>query len=244
MVTSMDHEADARTSAEFSPARLPGTGRFATWLDTALPAWVVRHALVTAWAWTILWGALALAEEVTPLPNYVFYLAALILTLPSLIATGFCLWATPRTRLWQRESVLSHFVGRFLAVIFAFLAWTLSMVIGTSISSTIQLVAGADEREALGIGFQLAELLLPYVAMLIWLGLILRCAWILMHLRGWRAAPATTRLPSTFLAGAPRVRAWVIGIAHPGVVGAAGVISVAGTLTVWLLGTDLTFLID
>lgn len=210
----------------FARARGRGTGRTAQWLDRILPSWVVRHALTAGWLWLALWTAVAAAEELTGLPEWLFLVAVVLMVIPALAATAICLWGTPRDHLENRESVLGHFVGRFVAVVFGFLGWTVSIVIGASISSTIQLLGNNHESEVVGTGFQLVLATAPFVATLIWMGLIVRCAWFLARLRGWRACPENTHIPADLLGAAPRLRAWVIGVAHPGLLFVTGVLCV------------------
>lgn len=188
----------------------------------------MRHALTTGWLWLAIWIGVAVLEEVTDLPKWLFLVATFLMIVPALGAAAICLWATPRDYLQNRESVLGHFVGRFVAVVFGFLAWTISIVIGASISSTIQLIGNNHESEVVGTGFQLALAIVPFVATLIWLGLIMRCAWFLGRMRGWRARPVRSAVPTSFLDAAPRVRVWLIGLAHPGLLLVTGLLCVIG----------------
>lgn len=232
-----------RQSAGFVPPRIEGFSAFAQWLERRLPEWLLRHGLAVMWVWVLAWGAVALTEELTEVPPWVFTLATVLMVVPSLIATGICLWVTPRKLLRQTQSILSHFVARFVTVIFAFLAWTVSIVIGASISSIIQLAAENREKEVLGTGFQLMAAIGPIVAILIWIGLILRCCGFLVRLRGWAARPVDTSLPHTFLAHAPHTRQWTITLAHPGLLATAGLLSALGTIFMYIggAGLDLTF---
>ncbi|HEY5223715.1 MAG TPA: hypothetical protein VIJ18_11815 [Microbacteriaceae bacterium] len=214
----------------FRRARLPGTSAFARRVDRLLPDFFVRHGLLLIWLWVAIWAALALTEELTDIPGWVFTVATILIVIPSLTATALCLWVTPRYQLLQTESILTHFVARFAAVVFGFIAWTVSIVIGASISSLIQLLGENKESQVLGSGFELMGAITPIVSILIWLGLIMRCSWFLLRLRGWRAVPARTELPDTFLDAVPRVRRFVITLAHPGVLAIAGVLSAIGTV--------------
>ncbi len=197
-----------------------------------LPDFVVRHGLLLIWLWVAVWAAVALTEELTDIPNWVFTLATALMVVPPLIATGLCLWVTPRYQLLHTESILTHFVGRFVTVVFAFVAWTISIVIGASISSFIQLLGENKETQVLGTGFELMGAITPLVAILIWLGLIIRCSWFLVRLRGWKAEPVRSELPDTFLDAAPRVRRFTIALAHPGTLAVAGVLSTVGSILV------------
>ena len=226
----------------FIPPRVPGTSAFARWLDRRLPEWLLRHGLAMTWVWICVWGAVALTEELTDIPPWVFTLATVFMVIPSLAATAVCLWVTPRKLLRQTQSILSHFTARFITVIFAFLAWTVSIVIGASVSSVIQLAAENREKEVLGTGFALMGAFAPIVAILIWVGLILRCCWFLVRLRGWAAQPTDTSLPASFLAVTPRVRQWTVALAHPGLLATAGLFSSLGTIFI-LIGSS-TFNLD
>ncbi|MEO6827261.1 MAG: hypothetical protein ABI255_12990 [Microbacteriaceae bacterium] len=219
-------EDEDRLADGFTPPRGRGTGAFTQWLQRRLPNIVVRHALLCGWIWLAVWLGVALLEELVDLPAWIFAAATVVMVIPALGAAAICLWATPRDHLKNRDSVLGHFFGRFLTVVFGLLAWTLSIVIGASISSTIQLIGNNHESEVVGTGFKLALTIVPFVATLLWMGLIIRCAWFLARLRGWRARPAQSALPQSFLEQAPRVRAWLTGLAHPGLLVVAGVLSV------------------
>lgn len=226
----------------FTKPRLRGGSAFAHRLDRLLPRFVVRHILLLSWLWIAVWAALALTEELTDFPAWIFSLATALMVLPSLIATGLCLWVTPRYQLLHTESILTHFVARFVTVIFAFFAWTVSIVIGASISSLIQLLGENKESEVIGTGFQLMGAITPVVAVLIWLGLIMRCSWFLLRLRGWRAHPTTTELPDSFLASTPDLRGFTIGLAHPGSLATAGLLSAVGAvlMTISSAALDVT----
>jgi hypothetical protein len=227
---------------EFDPPRVRGRSAAAQRLNDRLPELLVRHAFILSWLWIAVWAAVALTEELTEIPAWVFTIATILMVIPPLAATAVCLWATPRYRLIQTESILSHFVVRFVTIVFAFVAWTVSIVIGASISSVIQLVSENREKEVIGTGFDLIAAITPLVAILIWLGLILRCCWFLIRLRGWRARPVSTSLPPSFLDAAPRLRAWIITIAHPGLVATAGLLSAVGTVLILVnhLSLDVT----
>jgi hypothetical protein len=217
---------------EFDPPRIRGTGDFAQRVNRRVPEILVRHSFLFTWLWIGVWAAVALTEELTEMPAWVFTIATVFMVVPSLFAAALCLWATPRYRLMQTESILSHFAVRFVTVVFAFIAWTFSIVIGASISSLIQLVSENREKEVVGTGFELITAMTPLVAILIWLGLILRCCWFLIRLRGWRARPTSTSLPPSFLDAAPRLRSWMITLAHPGLLAAAGLLSALGTVLI------------
>lgn len=230
-------------AAGFAKPRLPGRSRLARWLERRLPAVVVDHALALGWIWVGVWAAVALTEELTDIPGWVFGLATILIVLPSFIAAALCLWVTPRYRLFQTSSILSHFIARFMTVVFAFVAWTVSIVIGASISSLLQLISENKEKQVIGTGFHLMAAIIPVVAILLWLGLVMRCCWFLVRLRGWRARPVETELPPSFLAETPRVRQWAVALSHPGLLLTAGVVSAVGATLAVFAGAsiDLNF---
>ena len=116
--------------------------------------------------------------------------------LPTLLATIALLQATPRRHLKPRkDSVLGHFFVRFLALTAAFLVWGVSVVMSASISTTIQSLVGASEREVTALGFNLLLAAVPLVVSVLWLAFIIRCAWFLRRLRGWKQDPAPARCP-------------------------------------------------
>ncbi|MCB5275004.1 hypothetical protein BJG92_02542 [Arthrobacter sp. SO5] len=91
-----------------------------------------------------------------------------------------------------------------------------------SISTTIQSLVGASEREVTAVGFQLLLAAVPLVVSVLWLAFIIRCAWFLRRLRGWKQEPARTRVPKKFLRSRPRLRRVVLAFAHPGLLLVAG----------------------
>jgi hypothetical protein len=219
-------------SLDFPRVRVPGTSAFTQRVEGGFPEALLRHSVALSWLWIAVWAAVALTEELTDIPTWVFTVATVLMIIPSVVATALCLWVTPRGQLFYAESILSHFVIRFVTVVFAFLAWTVSIVIGASVSSVIQLVSEGKERDVLGVGFSLMAAFAPVVAVLIWLGLVLRCCWFLGRLRGWRVDPNATSLPPTFLAQAPRMRILTIRLAHPALLATAGILSSIGTVLI------------
>ena len=191
--------------------------------DPWLPAWLVRHPLTTGWAWTGFWAALIVADDFFDFAGWSWYVMVGMAALPTLLATIALLQATPRRHLRPRkDSVLGHFFVRFLALTAAFLVWGVSVVMSASISTTIQSLVGASEREVTALGFNLLLAAVPLVVSVLWLAFIIRCAWFLRRLRGWKQDPAPARLPKKFLRGRPRLRRVVIGLAHPGLLLVAG----------------------
>jgi hypothetical protein len=199
--------------------RLPLAGA----LSKRLPAWLVRNPLYAGWAWTGFWALLIIADEFVDLAGWAWYVFVGAAALPTLACTVAVLYATPRRYLKsQRESVLAHFFVRFLALTAAFLVWGLSVVASASISTTVQALAGNSERAVTSLGFNLLLAAVPLVVSVLWLALIVRCAWFLRRLRGWRQTPQNVRLPKKFLRHSPQLRRVVIGLAHPGLLLVAG----------------------
>jgi hypothetical protein len=133
------------------------------------------------------------------------------------------LHATPRRYLKpQKESVLAHSFVRFLALTAAFMVWGFSVVASASISTTVPALAGNSEREVTSLGFNLLLAAVPLVVPVLWMALIVRCAWFLRRLRGWRQNPEDSRLPKKFLRHSPQLRRVVVGLAHPGLLLVAG----------------------
>ena len=206
---------------------------------------LVRHPLTAGWLWVLFWFAVILVQELAGAPAWARYPAILLAALPTLAATLFVVAATPRSHLQPvRESVLAHFFVRFLALIAAFIVWGVSLALGASIEAAIQEAGDHEEQAVTGLGFTLLLALVPVVVAALWLALVVRCAWFLRRLRGWRQVPARTSdqraVPAEFLQGRPELRTVAIGLAHPGLllVGGAG-----SSLLVFTLGrVDLTLL--
>jgi hypothetical protein len=149
------------------------------------------------------------------------------------------LHATPRRYLKpQKESVLAHFFVRFLALTAAFMVWGFSVVASASISTTVPALAGNSEREVTSLGFNLLLAAVPLVVPVLWMALIVRCAWFLRRLRGWRQNPEDSRLPKKFLRHSPQLRRVVVGLAHPGLLLVAG-LGTSG-LALYLGAVELT----
>ncbi|MDN4642784.1 hypothetical protein [Arthrobacter sp. PsM3] len=191
--------------------------------DPWLPGWLVRRPLTAGWAWTGFWAVLIVADEFLDFARWSWYVMVGMAALPTLLATIALLQGTPRRYLKPRkDSVLGHFFVRFLALTAAFLVWGVSVVMSASISTTIQSLVGASEREVTALGFNLLLAAVPLVVSVLWLAFIVRCAWFLRRLRGWRLDPAPGGLPRKFLRGRPRLRRVVVGLAHPGLLLVAG----------------------
>jgi hypothetical protein len=206
-----------RPAETFAPGLLPGDR------DAWLPGALVRHPLTAGWAWTGFWAALIVAAEFADLAGGAWYVLAGMAALPTVLSTLALLLATPRRLLKpRRDSVLGHFFVRFLALIAAFLVWGVSVVMSASIATTIQSLAGASEREVTALGLNLLLAAVPLVVSVLWLAFIIRCAWFLRRIRGWKQDPAAEGVPGKFLRGRPRLRRVVMGLAHPGLLLVAG----------------------
>lgn len=203
--------------AEVPQPAEPGTD------DSWLPGWLVRRPLTAGWAWTGFWAVVIVADDFFDFAGWSWYVIVGMAALPTLLATIALLHATPRRYLRPRkDSVLGHFFVRFLALTAAFLVWGVSVVMSASISTTIQSLVGASEREVTALGFNLLLAAVPLVVSVLWLAFVVRCAWFLRRLRGWRQDPAPGGLPKKFLRGRPRLRRVVVGLAHPGLLLVAG----------------------
>jgi hypothetical protein len=166
---------------------------------------------------------LIVADEWVDCAGWTWYVFVGMAALPTLGCTVAVLHATPRRYLRpQRESVLSHFFIRFLAMTAAFMVWGISVVASASISTTVQALSGNSERAVTSLGLNLMMAAVPLVVSVLWMALVVRCAWFLRRLRGWRQVPADSRLPAKFLRDAPRLRRVVIRLAHPGLLLVAG----------------------
>jgi hypothetical protein len=204
------------TAPGIRPARISN-------LDARLPEWLVHNPLYWGWVWAGFWTVLIVTDEFVDLAGWTWYLLVAAAALPTLLSTLAVLHVTPRQQVKAaRESVLGLFFVRFLALVAAFMVWAMSVVLSASISTTIQAVAGDSEREVTALGFNLMAALFPLVVAVLWLAFVARCAWFLRRLRGWRQAPALSRVPKSFLRGRPRLRRVVVGLAHPGLMLLAG----------------------
>ncbi|MEJ1116245.1 hypothetical protein WBN73_17845 [Paenarthrobacter sp. CCNWLY172] len=209
---SVEESAAAETATKATPER-----------DLWLPRWLVARPLYAGWAWTVLWAGLIVLDEVVDLAGWTWYLLVLVAALPTLISTLVVLHATPRSHLRAVDAtVLGHFFVRFLALVAAFMVWAASVVMSASISTTVQTVIGDSEKEVTALGFNLMLAAVPLVLSVLWMAFIVRCAWFLRRLRGWRQVPVKTRVPKKFLKGRPRLKRVVVGLAHPGLLLVAG----------------------
>lgn len=191
--------------------------------DAWLPAWLVQRPLTAGWAWTGAWAVLIVADEFLDLAGWSWYVLVGMAALPTLLASLALLHATPRRYLKpSRDTVLGHFFVRFLALIAAFLVWGVSIVMSASISTTVQSLVGESEREVTAVGFNLLLAGIPLVVSVLWLAFIIRCAWFLRRLRGWKQTPELGTVPKKFLRDRPRLKRVVVGLAHPGLLLVAG----------------------
>ncbi|MFE4226779.1 hypothetical protein ACFRJ8_02690 [Arthrobacter sp. NPDC056886] len=191
--------------------------------DARLPAWLVERPLTAGWAWAGFWAVLIVTDEFLDLAGWSWYVLVGMAALPTLLASLALLHATPRRYLKpRRDTVLGHFFVRFLALVAAFLVWGVSVVMSASISTTLQALVGASEREVTAVGFNLLLAAIPLVVSVLWLVFIIRCAWFLRRLRGWKQAPEPGTVPKKFLRDRPRLRRVVVGLAHPGLLLVAG----------------------
>jgi hypothetical protein len=143
--------------------------------DSWLPGWLVRRPLTAGWAWTGFWAVVIVADDFLDFAGWSWYVIVGVAALPTLLATIALLQATPRRYLKPRkDSVLGHFFVRFLALTAAFLVWGVSVVMSASISTTIQSLVGASEREVTALGFNLLLAAVPLVVSVLWLAFIIR----------------------------------------------------------------------
>ncbi|MGH3704811.1 MAG: hypothetical protein ACRDT9_09310 [Agromyces sp.] len=186
---------------------------------------ITRHPLIWGAAWAALLGAVIVVAAFLDWPTWAWSLLVVLLVAPSLTATIVVLRATPRDHLGHRTSVFGHFFARYLTLVFAFFAWSGSVVLGAAISTSIQLAAEGKEEEITGIGFGVLSAITPVAATVLWAALVVRCSWFLARLRGWGEAPLTSEVPETLLANHPNLRRIAIGLAHPGLLLATGLAS-------------------
>ena len=198
------------------------------------PGWLVDHALTAGWIWALFWVLLLLPADHFRWHAAVWILIVIIAVLPSFTATVIVLSQTPHSHLKRSESVLGHFFARFAAYVFAFIAWTLSVVLSATIAVQLQAEGKNNESDTLGVGLSLLISVIPVVILFLWLMLIFRYAWFLSRLRGWRAHPVRTRIPATFLADAPRTHRMVVGLAHPALLALTGSLAVLVALLLYV----------
>ncbi|PPG42723.1 hypothetical protein [Pseudoclavibacter sp. RFBA6] len=222
----------------------PAPRRLLRALENHLPSVLISHPLRWNWAWFVLFGGATIASWLADWPVPVWVLVVAVGSMPSLTATIALLLHTPRSHLDEHDSVFGHFFVRFITLVIGFVAWTISVIMSASLSTLLQLIAENREDEITYSGIQLfAGLMLP-VVLAIWLVFLLRCAWFLAKLRGWREhpSPERSRVPDAFLAHLPRLRSLVVGLAHPGALLASAGLSSAAVLTEEALRLTFTML--
>ncbi len=202
---------------------------------------LVAHPLVWGAAWAAVFAAVIVIAGILDWPTLVWSALVIVLVAPSLAAAILVLSVTPRDHLHDRSTVFGHFFVRYVTLVFAFMAWSASVVLGAAISTSIQLAARGDEEEVASIGFDLMAALTPLVAAVLWGALIVRCAWFLGRLRGWREAPEANEVPAHLLADRPGLRRVVIGLAHPGLLLATGLASTVTALIAAELELQVVF---
>jgi hypothetical protein len=180
------------------------------------PELLVNHSLTAGWIWATVWIALLIPADAGSWHASIWFLIVIVAVLPTFTATVIVLSQTPHSHLRRSESVLGHFFSRFAGWVFAFLAWTISVVLSATIASQLQEAGENNEAKTLGIGFNLLLASAPVVVVFLWIVLLVRYSWFLSRLRGWKATPARTRLPKTFLDESPRTHRLLVGLAHPG----------------------------
>ncbi|MEJ3405490.1 hypothetical protein WDJ51_12175 [Rathayibacter sp. YIM 133350] len=200
--------------------------RAAAHFESRHPTWLVSHPLAAGWVWAAIWVPVLLAADHFDWHAAIWVLVVVLMVAPTFTATVVVLSHTPHSSLRREESVLGHFFNRFAGYAFAFVVWTASVVLSAAIATDLQSAGHGNEQDTIGAGISLLVAAVPVVVSFLWLLLILRYVWFLTRLRGWRARPAMTRLPSRFLEDAPRTRAIILGLAHPGLLLATGTLSV------------------
>jgi hypothetical protein len=206
---------DAKEPVEQAIARYTVTG-FASRYEDRHPNWLVDHALTAGWLWAALWILLLVPADHYNWHHWIWFVIAIVAVLPTFTATILVLSQTPHSHLRRSESVLGHFFARFAGWVFAFLAWTISVVLSATIASQLQAEGKNNELTTLGLGLNLLLASAPVVIVFLWVVLLVRCSWFLSRLRGWRARPEHTRIPKSFLAESPRTHRLIVGLAHPG----------------------------
>jgi hypothetical protein len=198
------------------------------------PVWLVEHSLTAGWIWSAFWILLLVPADHFNWHGSIVVAIVVLAVIPSFTATVIVLSQTPHSHLRRSESVLGHFFARFAAYVFAFVAWTLSVVLSATIASQLQSEGHNNELDTLGVGLSLLVGITPVVVLFLWMLLIFRYAWFLSRLRGWRARPVRTRIPKTFLSDEPRTHRMLIGLAHPALLAVTGSLAVIVALLLYL----------
>ena len=208
--------------------------RVAARYEARHPRWLVDHALAAGWLWAAFWVLLMLPADHFRWHASVWIVIVIVAVLPSFGATVDR--AQPDAALPpQTKRVGARALLRALRRLrVAFIAWTLSVVLSATIAMQLQPEGKNNEVDTLGIGLSLLVSVLPVVILFLWLLLIFRYAWFLSRLRGWRAQPRHTRIPSAFLADAPRTHRMVVGLAHPALLAVTGSLAVLVALLLYV----------
>lgn len=186
---------------------------------------MTSHPTALGLLWMILVVVLLVICDLLGGPHWLRATLTLTAALPPLVATLIVLSQTPRSHLEYEPSILTHFFARFLALFSAFVFWLGSVVIGGAIAVQLADESGTDIETAWIVAGDLFARIVPPVTVLLYCVLIIRYASYLVRLRGWSAVPTRHRIPEHFLADAPRTRQIVIGLAHPGLLLASGLLS-------------------
>ncbi|MDF2665763.1 MAG: hypothetical protein K0R81_1613 [Microbacterium sp.] len=195
-------------------------------LEPVHPEFVTNHPTASGWIW---FGALAIVLivlDVMRAPHAVRVPLSLIAAAPALLAALLVLSQTPRSHLEYEESVLGHFFSRFLGLMSAIVLWMGSVVLGAAVAVQLAADAGTDPAGAWDEAWDIFAFILPFVVVVLWAALILRCVSYLARLRGWAAIPSRHRIPDSLLAELPRTRRVIVGLAHPGLLLASGLVTI------------------
>lgn len=207
---------------------------------TAVAEAIVARPLAWGGGWALVVGVALLVGAALEWPFGVIASLLLLLIVPSAGATVVVLLATPRDHLHDRGSIFGHFFVRYVTLVAAFMAWSASVVIGAAISTAIQLEADGREDELVETGFTIMAALLPLTVTVLWAAFIVRCAWFLARIRGWRARPSRSEVPDALLAAHPEFRRLVIALANPGLLLITGLVSSIGLIVATELELVLT----
>ncbi len=207
---------------------------------TAVAEAIVARPLAWGGGWALVVGVALLVGAALEWPFGVITSLLLLLIVPSAGATVVVLLATPRDHLHDRGSIFGHFFVRYVTLVAAFMAWSASVVIGAAISTAIQLEADGREDELVETGFTIMAALLPLTVTVLWAAFIVRCAWFLARIRGWRAHPSRSEVPDALLAAHPEFRRLVIALANPGLLLITGLVSSIGLIVATELELVLT----
>ncbi|MFS0713473.1 hypothetical protein ABC195_06285 [Microbacterium sp. 2P01SA-2] len=194
-------------------------------LEEHHPSFLTAHPTALGLVWMMTVVVVLIVCDLLGGPHWLRATLTLTAALPPLVATLIVLSQTPRSHLEYEPSILTHFFARFLALFSAFVFWLGSVVIGGAIAVQLADESGTNIETAWLTAADLFARIVPPVTVLLYCVLIIRYAGYLVRLRGWSAVPTRHRIPEHFLAEAPRTRQIVIGLAHPGLLLASGLLS-------------------